>query len=246
MSILQVLCTGLATGSVGALGINRYLERRLFTYSAEGVTVIEKLDPVDGLAVTHNGQAVERLTRSRIRLWNAGRKAIEPGDVVSTNPLKIEYPGAKLLDLKVLESTHEAIKLRPRRDGEGWLIEFDYWEGKNGVILEALHTSTRVVPTLTGSVRGLRPIKSFGRIDDGAFLSPRRQMLLRWLPVFGLAVFGAGIAAVVRLGLWFDPRSLLGFVVMAPGELLLVAAVPRLMNNIWIPRPLRRIPRRPD
>ncbi|WP_143036572.1 hypothetical protein [Paraburkholderia steynii] len=235
-----------STGSVGSLAITRFLERRLLTYSAEGVTVIEKHDQVDGLSITHNGHAVERLTRSRIRLWNAGRKAIEPGDVVSTNPLKVRYPGATLLDLKVVHSTHEGIKFRSRPDGDGWLIEFDYWEGKSGVILEALHTSTRVVPTLTGSVRGLRPIKSFGRIDDGAFLSPRRQALLRWLPVLALAVFGAGIAAVVRLGLWFDPRSILGFAVVAPGELLLIAAVPRLMNNFWIPRPLRRIPRRSD
>jgi hypothetical protein len=245
MNILQVL-SSLATGSVGALAITRFLERRLLTYSAEGVTVIEKRDQVDGLSITHNGHAVERLTRSRIRLWNAGRKAIEPDDVVSTNPLKVQYPGATLLDLKVVHSTDDAIKLRPRPDGDGWLIEFDYWEGKSGVILEALHTSTHVVPKLTGSVRGLRPIKRLGRIDDGAFLPPRRRALLRWLPVLALAVFGAGMAAVVRLGLWFDPRSLLGFAVMVPGELLLIASVPIVMNNFWIPRPLRRIPRRSD
>jgi len=131
-----------------------------------------KRDQVDGLSITHNGHAVERLTRSRIRLWNAGRKAIEPADVVSTNPLRVQYPGPTLLDLKLVHSTDDAIKLRPRPDGDGWMIEFEYWEGKNGVVLEALHTSTRVVPKLTSSVRGLRPIKRLGRIDDGAFVSP--------------------------------------------------------------------------
>ena len=77
-------------GSVFHGFLSRYLDRRLLTYSAEGITVIEKRDQVDGLSITHEGHAVERLTRSRIRLWNEGRKAIEPNDVVSTNPLRVQ------------------------------------------------------------------------------------------------------------------------------------------------------------
>jgi hypothetical protein len=93
------------------------------------VTVIEKRDQVEGLSITHNGHAVERLTRSRIRLWNAGRKAIEPDDVMSSNPLKVHYPGATLLDLKLVDSTDDAIKLRTKPDSDSWQIGFDYWEG---------------------------------------------------------------------------------------------------------------------
>ncbi len=242
MNILQILLT-FAGGGVGAHLLCRYLDRRLLTYSAEGVTVIEKRNEIDGLSITHNGHAIERLTRSRINLWNEGRKAIEPDDVVTSNPLKVHFPGASLLDLKVVYSSDDALKLKPRPDGDGWLIEFDYWEGKSGVILEALHTSTLVVPKVSGSVRGLRPIKRLGRVDTGSFLSPRRQAFLKWLPVLAIIVFLAGIAAVVELKLWFDPRSLMGFLVMLPGELLIVSSVPILASNFWIPRPLRRVPR---
>ncbi|WP_350357375.1 hypothetical protein [Paraburkholderia fungorum] len=232
-----------ASGSVAWGLIARFLDRRLLTYSAEGITVLETKDQLDGLSVTHNGKPVERLTRSHIRLWNAGRKAIRPSDVVGANPLRVSYPGAALLELKVLHATDDAVGFRPKADGDGWLIEFDYWEGRNGVVLEALHTSSYVVPKLTGSVDGLRPIKRLGRIDNGSFLSPRHRAVRRWLPIIALAVFTAGVLTVATFKLWtgLEPRMLLAFFAVAPGEMLLIAAVGVVVSDLWIPRPLRRI-----
>ena len=246
MNLLPVfaLAFSFAGGSVSSTLLTRYLDGRRLKYAAEGITVIEKRDSLDGLSITHHGEQVERLTRSHIWLWNAGRKAVRSSDVIATNPLRAYYPDAQLLELTLVHWTDGAVGFRPKRQDDGsWLVEFDHWEGRHGVVFEALHTSTRVVPKLTGSVDGLQLIQSLGRIDNGSFLTKRRRTLRRWVPVLAVAALGAGSWSVVSLGLGFDPKSLLALGLIAPGELLLILSFALGLNALWVPKELRRFQR---
>ncbi|WP_157379334.1 hypothetical protein [Burkholderia ubonensis] len=243
MDLLPILVS-FAGGSMSSTLLTRFLDRRRLKYAAEGITVIEKRDSVDGLSIRHNGNDVDRLTRSHIWLWNAGRKAIRPSDVVAANPLKATFPDAKLLELTLVHSTEGAIGFQTKRlEDSSWLIEFDHWEARHGVVLEALHTSTRVVPKLTGSVDGLQPIQSLGRIDNGSFLSKRRRALRRWLPVLAAVALGGGMWAVVVLRLGFDIKTLLAFALIAPGELLLLLSFSVGVGAFWVPKDLRQFSR---
>lgn len=224
--------------------LGRYLDQRRLKYAAEGITVIEKRDSLDGLSIMHRGEQIERLTRSHIWLWNAGRKAIRSSDVIATNPLKACYPDARLLELTLVHRTDGAIGFRPKQQEDGsWVIEFDHWEARHGVVFEALHTSPLVVPKLTGSVDGLQPIQSLGRIDNGSFLSKRRRALRRWVPLLAIAVLGVGIWIIDNLKLGFDPKSLLALGLIAPGELLLILTFSLGVNAFWVPKELRRFQR---
>ncbi|WP_321938803.1 hypothetical protein [Paraburkholderia sp. J8-2] len=232
----------IAGGSMMTMLVNRFLERRRLEYGAEGMTVIEKRDSLDGLSVTHNGESIERLTKSRIWLWNSGRKAILPADVYAANPLKATFPGARILDLSVLESSDGALGFKPKNLGDGsWQIDFDHWDGNHGVLLEALHTSTRFVPKLTGSVKGLNPIHSVGRIELGSFLSKRSRTFRRWTPLFAILLFAAGVWAIIELNLRFDIGSFVGLLLLAPGEVMLILCASYWLNAFSIPRGLRRL-----
>lgn len=178
---------GLATGSMATSVVNLYLERRRLKYAAEGMTIIEKRDSLDGLNVSHNGESIERLTRSRIWLWNDGRKAIHKSDVIEENPLRATFPGARILNLSLLDCSDGAIKFGARDLGDGsWQIEFGHWEAKHGILREALHTSNRFLPKLTGTVSGLQPVRSVGRIELGSFHSKRGRSFRRWAPLIAI------------------------------------------------------------
>ncbi|CAN7805700.1 hypothetical protein LJR267_010644 [Paraburkholderia hospita] len=74
----------------------------------------------------------------------------------------------------MVHSTDDAIKLTTRPDGDGWLIDFAYWEGKGGLILEALHPSTRVVTTAHFCRHGV------GRCSGGCRSSHSLSLGLAW------------------------------------------------------------------
>ncbi|MCA8256419.1 hypothetical protein LGM89_24420 [Burkholderia sp. AU31624] len=242
MNLLPIITSLLsfAGGSVSSTLLVRHLDRRRLKYAADGITVMEMRDTVKGLDIKHNGNEIERLTRSHVWLWNAGRKAIRPSDVITANPLKVIYPEAQLLNLALLHPSEGAIGFRTvQLDDGAWLIEFDHWEAKHGVVLEALHTSTRVVPKITGSIDGLQPIQALGRIDIGSFLSRRRRTFRRWAPSLAVITFFTGAWAAYRLNLTFDPKSLLALGLMLPGEILLIISFSIGFGNFSIPRELR-------
>lgn len=231
-------------GSVSSTLLVRILDRRRLKYAADGVTVIERRDSVIGLDIKHNGNDIDRLTKSHVWLWNAGRKAIRSSEVVEANPLRANFPGAKLLNLAVLHASDGAIGFRTKQLDDGsWLIEFDHWEGKHGVVLEALHTSTRVVPKVTGSIDGLQPIHALGRIDNGSFLSKGRRAFRRWIPAFAAVAFAAGTWTVFALKLTVDPKSLLALLLLLPGEFLMVLSFSVGLSALWVPKELRQFNR---
>ncbi|WP_321905617.1 hypothetical protein [Paraburkholderia tropica] len=231
-----------AGGGMSTMLVNRMMERRRLKYGAEGMAIIEKRDSLDGLSVTHNGESVERLTKSRIWLWNSGSKPILPADVYAANPLKASFPGAKILSLSVLESSEGALGFRPKDLGDGsWQIDFDHWDANQGVFLEALHTSTRFVPKLTGSVSGLQPIRSVGRIELGSFHSKRGRTFRRWAPLIAIVLLAVGVCAVAKFDLPFDLRSLFSLLLVAPGEIVLIFCASYWLNALSIPRGIRRL-----
>ncbi|WP_430233514.1 hypothetical protein [Paraburkholderia tropica] len=205
--------------------------------------IIEKRDSLEGLSVSHNGESIERLTKSRIWLWNDGRKAIHKSDVIEENPLRVIFPGARILSLSVLDYSDGAIKFRSKDLGDGsWQIEFGHWEAKHGVVLEALHTSNRFLPTLAGSVNGLQPIHSIGLIELGSFLPKRTRTFRRWVPALAVLFFAAGVWAIIRFNLLMQPRSIAALLLLlAPGEFLMVLTASFWLNALSVPRKLRRL-----
>jgi len=236
--ITSVLCSGLAV-----FALTRFLDRRRIKYAADGFSIIEQRDSLDGLSILHNGRQVERLTKSHVWLWNSGHRSIKPSDVIAANPITIGFSdGAKILSLRAVDATADAVGFcaSDYRDGR-WQLTFTHWEGRAGVVLEVLHTSKKVVPTIRGSVDGLQPIKSLGRIEIGSFLPNRQRRVRKWSPLVGIFLFVAGIWGINALHVIPDPKSFLGLLLLVPGEALMIVTGIAYLPSLWIPRELRRL-----
>lgn len=235
--ITSVLCSGL-----GVFAVTRFLDRRRIKYAADGLSIIEKPDSIDGLSILHDGRQVERLTKSHVWLWNSGHRSIKPSDVIAANPITIGFgEGAKILSLRAVHATENAVGFCASEHQDGrWQLNFAHWEGRAGVVLEVLHTSTKVVPTIRGSVDGLQPIKSLGRIEIGSLLPNNQRRFRKWSPLAGTFLFAVGLWGISALHITPDPKSFLGLLLMLPGEFLMIVAGVGYLSSLWIPRELRR------
>ena len=229
------------TFALGA-AYSRWKERRNIKYCADGETVIHKRDALDGLTVSHNGEPVDRITRSLVSIWNAGKEPIKPDDVVADNPLRLTLKDdAKILAIRTVHCDDDVVKVVVAAADDGsWRIDFAHWARNATIILEVIHTSPQLVPRLVGTVSGFQPVKSLGRVHTGAFLPARRRWLYRVAPMLSVPLFAFGIWAVAAFKLPFDPKTILAILLIAPGEFLLLIYGLEFLVNLRVPRSVRR------
>lgn len=236
ISIFSALISGLLVYLIKNLA-----DRRKIKYSADGISLIEQPNSIENLAITHGGELVSRLTKSHVWIWNSGGKPIYPDDVVNANPLALSFPGEKILSVNVIHAGPDALNFTATPTGtpEKWNINFSYWGKRTGVVLEIIHTSKKLVPQVSGTVDGLSPIKSLGRIPTGSFLE-RKRFRYHWAsPLAGLVLMIMGICASVALKLNFDIKSVGGLILVAPGEFLLIMSSVEYLTTLFVPKNIR-------
>jgi hypothetical protein len=135
-----------------------------------------------------------------------------------------------------------AVDFKATRDVKGrWNLSFAHWAGSSGVLLEVIHTSTRVVPDIMGTVEGFRPIKSLGRITTGSLLPESRRRFYRFAPLGGVILTIAGMWGVTGLHAVFDIKNFLALLLMAPGEILLLSSGMEYLWSLRIPGRVRKL-----
>lgn len=115
--------------------------------------------PKDKITVQHAGQDVPRVTRTKISLWNGGRKTLEKADLVTDYPIRIKFKDedAKILAVTMLRQSDEANKFNAliHESGSSVLVEFEYLDYRQGGQVEVLHTSEGWGAIVSGKVKGL-------------------------------------------------------------------------------------------
>lgn len=133
-------------------------------------TIIENLKAnLDGLEVRFNNVPQERITITRMALWNAGNETITSSDLTEVSPLQISVAdGAQVLDAKVLHETDKTnlckVKeiIQPTQDNNVTAIRlsFDYIDQNEGCIIQIVHTGEFLHNIIVeGKLKGARPIR---------------------------------------------------------------------------------------
>jgi hypothetical protein len=98
--------------------------------------------------VLYNNTTVSRVTTTKILLWNSGRKPLLKTDVPESDPIRIKFSEEGedifILDFRTISATQISsdFKLVSSDRKDMVIIEFNYLDSKDAVILEIQHTGS--------------------------------------------------------------------------------------------------------
>jgi hypothetical protein len=168
---MQAIFQALDHGWVGALlavvgiGVPFYIYHLsnmgpCLVYQARALRLIgqnELLPPQ--VQILFESRVVDRLTKTYLVIWNAGKSLIRGSDIVASDELRCEFPDdGEILEVHILKSTKainnftiEANHDRPNIARIG----FDYLDPGDGAVVQLLHTATVRFPKMTGAIMGM-------------------------------------------------------------------------------------------
>ena len=107
--------------------------------------------------VIYRGEKVQSLAKTYISFWNAGRKTILGSEVVSADPVRFEADETevKILSARIIRVTRDVDRAELEVAGNTVLLKFDFFDPKDGVTLEVIHTGIGSRLDCRGTIRGI-------------------------------------------------------------------------------------------
>jgi hypothetical protein len=117
---------------------------------------------LENLEILYKHKIIDKLTISRIILWNAGLETINSNDITSLDPLRIiASENVNILDIKLLITNNppSAINCILSKDGKSAFINFDYLDNNQGAVFQLIHTGKSSSELkMIGTIKGTRKI----------------------------------------------------------------------------------------
>ncbi len=138
-----------------------------------------------GLSMQIGDRPINSISRSRVALWNHRGDTIRGGDIVDSDPLRIEFgEGDIALQARILSTSRPQTRLTPTIDVAGKSsvnLTFDFLDAGDGAIFEIVHLGPEK-PVVLGTIRGTK-IGNYGDANLGskAIEVIRKPRLLRFL-----------------------------------------------------------------
>jgi len=160
--------------------------------------------------IRFKGDVVERLTKTDLIVWNAGRKTILGSQIVATDPIRFEFsPGSRILEIstkRVTRQVNSFAVLIDQKNPNYAIINFDYLDRGDGALIEVLHTDSKLYPECVGSLREIpngikdlgiiREIPMFSKIP---YIRTRKRSFFYFVSVVGFSAIAFGVFAPTSL-----------------------------------------------
>jgi hypothetical protein len=173
-----------------------------FAYRGEHLLGSESDTLPEGISVQYHGADIPRLTRSIVVLWNSGENTIMGSDLVDIDPLRFRVgTDGELLSVSILKASRSVNDFKIRHPSahapNEAIVEFNYFDSGDGVVVEILHTSVSRHPDIKGTLRGLpKGLNSVGRMSRSPSIF-KRTASGRVFSIFAPIVGAAWIPIVV-------------------------------------------------
>jgi len=136
--------------------------RKLLAYATRTFRVVpDKRIKLKSLGIRYNGHTVERLSVTRLAIWNAGNESIRRNDLATKDPPVI-YAGAgiTMFETDIIETSAAANNISLRTIGTpiiGSAIDFDFLDPGDGAVFSVVHDGNKVTDIrLNGEIIGGR------------------------------------------------------------------------------------------
>jgi hypothetical protein len=153
---------GIILGAIGIFSykVSKSIARPAYQKSSLQLIGREEDNLPDEVDVTYKGKRVDRLTKTKLILWNDGTETLDGDSVVKADPITIIFSdNTRILSHKILKRTKAVNNFEVIKDDEKQnclILQFDYLDPKDGIVLEILHDSEKRYPEITGTIKGLK------------------------------------------------------------------------------------------
>lgn len=209
----------------------RSLRIRIPRYAFNGRTIVSaSRAAIPDLKFYYKDVAQQKVSVTRLGVWNDGRETIRRSDLILGDPLRIEFPeDVSVLDVSVISETASGMRVDFSHGEFGGkeclLLNFDFLDYRDGFLLQLIHNGTGSSPFhLKGKIAGCNGIQLFRHSPSVAtatftHTAIRISRVWRAMPVVYCTLFLVGASI-----LFFNVDTIFGIVLMvggAPGFLLL-------------------------
>jgi hypothetical protein len=145
-----------------------------------------------GFELTFHGQKIPTISRGVLRIWNSGNETLGGELVPSHDQLRIEIPDGEFLLVATIKETNPVNKFTIEIDAQDpkvAILEFDFLDPTDGVVVAFLHSSMQAVPKIKGTIKGHK-LKLVAEIVRNKKKSAPElvKKLRRFLPIFVILI----------------------------------------------------------
>lgn len=121
----------------------------------KGTSIFKKL------SVHYDGESVEKVTVTRVAIWNSGNEEIEESRFVNGKSISLRCDDkTKILDAKIIQETDSDNHFRIDECSEHEIkLSMDYMNPKDGVVVQVIHTGSYKSISVDCKLKGGNKIK---------------------------------------------------------------------------------------
>ncbi|MGD6943146.1 hypothetical protein ACQCT6_14100 [Cytobacillus gottheilii] len=129
-------------------------------YQWDSLKIISKGKKIpDEIEIIYKGKSVDRLYKTQIIVWNAGKKTIDGDDIVARDHLTMTFSeNEEIINVNIPKVTREINNFNysfSNKEKNKFNFHFGFLDPGDGAILEILHTDSNRYPLITGTIKGM-------------------------------------------------------------------------------------------
>jgi len=164
--------------------------RRELCWSIDSTNLIKGYSSLfEKLDIQYGEQKIENLTVSKIAFWNNGNETIDGKDIaIPPFILPTDATTTKLLDAKIIKTSTvgNRFEIHKKTNDPILLLQFDYLDPQQGVVIQIIHTGVSVLPlAVGGEVKGVKNIEYKSKRLDFFSQAPRFFLYFNVFVVIG-------------------------------------------------------------
>jgi hypothetical protein len=228
------------TVAFGVFAIYAYYRPRKvlrWQYSVASFNLIGGWRPLsDDFLVLYKNKSVDRVTASKVLLYNSGHVAIKADEIAKGAPLELHISDGKFLDYSLSAESNKASAFKLTPLDNRIAINFSHLNAGDGVVFSVLHTAgSNADLQISGELIGFGPPRLYKYDPPG---TTGCIVVLIFFTIFLLSFLFVvpGCAGVRSLDQNVYGPTIISLVILVP---LWLFAIQRLLTQPILPKPLR-------